>query len=171
MQSAPHRSNVGPFGLPWGIAVILSVVYVLSPIDALPEMPLGCIGLVDDLCVACYGVYALIRALTGGGAATTTVQAIVPESYTATAEARNEPPFLTMHPPVRIAEREPAAAISGEAVSGVFEVDVQSENGAEARVEVEARNAEHAREIVSGLGGEGRIASVRLLRVRGASAT
>ncbi|CAO5150309.1 DUF1232 domain-containing protein [Frankia sp. AiPs1] len=51
------------------VATLASLAYVVSPVDAVPEIPLGPIGLVDDLLViigAVVYVHGLVQARRGG---------------------------------------------------------------------------------------------------------
>lgn len=52
------------------VATLGSLAYVVSPVDAVPEIPLGPIGLIDDLLViigAVVYVHGLIQSRRGGG--------------------------------------------------------------------------------------------------------
>ncbi len=48
---------------PWLVAgIVLCLLYILSPIDLIPEFPLGPLGLVDDAAVLGFMIY-LVRQL------------------------------------------------------------------------------------------------------------
>ena len=49
-------------GKHWGMIIaLLSILYIISPIDILPEAILGPIGLIDDLVVLLIGIGAFSR--------------------------------------------------------------------------------------------------------------
>ncbi len=45
----------------WLIVTILSLIYVASPIDFVPEALLGPVGLTDDALAAALGIFAIFR--------------------------------------------------------------------------------------------------------------
>lgn len=49
------------------VATLASLAYVLSPVDAVPEFPLGPIGLVDDLAVIVGALLYIYRLLDSRG--------------------------------------------------------------------------------------------------------
>lgn len=164
-QALAARTNSGPFGGPWWAWLIASVVYVLSPIDLLPEFPLGCIGVLDDLGIAAFGILCFVRMLTGWFA--TPVPAVAHSVRSVTVEPvrppTGEPRMITARP----ARQIPAAPAPIARNAAIFIVQVLDVDGLEQRVEVEARDAEHAREMVTALGADGQIGKVWLKRMVG----
>lgn len=167
MQPANNsRPNTGPFGAPWWALMIAAVVYVLSPIDLIPEFPFGCIGMVDDLGAIAFGIYCLVKMFSGGGTAPVpTSVTIVQEPRQVAVETRPEPPILLAAPVVRRTGQVQVSPPAGGGMSAVFVVQVIDDDGAVESIEVEARDADHARATVSALGADGRIGKVRLKRL------
>ena len=60
MRSLPDDPRKGPFGLTYGWWVIISIVYIISPIDLLPDM-IPIIGWTDDTGMFGFGIYCFIR--------------------------------------------------------------------------------------------------------------
>lgn len=166
MQQLPTRTNVGPFGAPWWALMIAAAIYVVSPIDFIPEFPLGCIGVVDDIGMVGFGIYCFVKLLSGGGMPAAPVHA-AQAARTVTVEPEkswsSEPRIVTAIPQ----RQAPVAPTSAAGRTAVFVVQVIDDDGTEQRVEVEARDAEHARACVSALGADGRIGKVFLKRMLG----
>lgn len=58
------KEIVQPF-VGWAIAA-LSVAYIVSPLDVLPEIVLGPFGLVDDLAAVAVGIASAMSAMNAG---------------------------------------------------------------------------------------------------------
>jgi uncharacterized membrane protein YkvA (DUF1232 family) len=63
----------------WAWFVLACLLYVLSPIDAVPEALLGPIGLIDDAVVLCAGLYGCVHWAMALGRETA-VQRVPPSS-------------------------------------------------------------------------------------------
>jgi hypothetical protein len=158
--------DTGPFGTPWWATALVCFLWVISPLDPIPEVPLGCIGLVDDLGVGAFGMYSAARA----------VRVMVRGPVQTHVPVAPEPPRTVALEPVpasraavgRMIDVSTAgtrSAMSAHEVSAVFVVQVVDDEGIEQRIEVEARDAEHARALVASLGADGRIVKVWLKRI------
>jgi len=166
MQPPVVRSNAGPLGLPWWAWMIAAAIYVVSPIDLIPEFPLGCIGFVDDLGAVAFGVFCLVRMLSGAGSPVgPPPTAMVQEPRTVMVESRQAAPVLLAAPVVHEVVPEPILAPSPGRPGGVFAVQVIDDDGGIENIEVEARDADHARACVAELGADGKIGKVRLKRL------
>lgn len=166
-----HTSRLGAYGISHGWWVVICVVYCLSPIDALPELLLGPLGLVDDFGVMMFGFYSFLRWIIGllspTAAASTEASA---HSVTARAQAPQPPlilPRSTTPATPLLADMDAAECMpnSSDQVSrfSVFEVQVVEDDDGSARfVDVSAPTAEYARNVVAAKGADGRIAKVRL---------
>lgn len=67
LLALPHsrlKEIVQPF-VGWAIAA-LSVAYIVSPLDVLPEMVLGPFGLVDDLAALAVAIASAVAAMNTG---------------------------------------------------------------------------------------------------------
>jgi len=162
-------SNGGPFGLPWWVVLVACGIYVLSPIDFLPELLLGCIGVPDDIGVLGFGIYSLVRTLSGSGPPrpSATPAAAAQEPRTVVVPARAAPPPQQVPGRPEVLAAEVTAPRSAPSVYGLFAVQVLDEDGTEVCLEVEARDAEAARATVRGMGADGRLGKVRLKRLLG----
>ena len=60
-NTTPAFSSRGPFRIPHGWWVIIAIVYILSPIDLIPELVLGPLGIVDDAGMLAFGAYSARR--------------------------------------------------------------------------------------------------------------
>jgi hypothetical protein len=121
---------------------------------------------VDDLVAIAFGLYCLVRVFAGesGGPAPESA-AVVQEPRTVFVEARPVTHDLVPSPSVRRPQPGRSLHTDTESLTGVFAMQVIDDDGVVELIEVEARDAEHARSIVSALGGDGRIGSVRLKRL------
>lgn len=165
MQSSSVRGSGSPFGVPWWALVAAAFVYVVSPIDLLPEFPLGCIGLVDDLGAVGFGLYSFVQMLRGGprqSPAATSAFADARPVVVEPVEVRSSPSPAVPVLPVR-SSAPPSRP--HETATAVFVVQLVDDAGAEHGVEVTAHDADGARASVAALGADGRIGKVFLKRL------
>ena len=65
----PFRIPHGPWGIPHGWWVLICLLYILSPVDLVPEIILGPLGLVDDIGLLMFGVASAKKWWQGRSAA------------------------------------------------------------------------------------------------------
>jgi hypothetical protein len=168
MQQTPTvRTNTGHFGAPWWALVIAAFIYVLSPVDLVPEFPLGCIGIVDDIGVGAFGIYCFVKMLKGHFISSATAPVVADVRTVSVEEERS----WTSEPRVVTASSQrqlPVKPVPAVRSAAMFVVQVFDDEGVEQHIEVEARDAEHARTSVAALGADGRIGKVWLKRMLGA---
>lgn len=176
--TAPTTAT-GHLGISHGWWVVICIIYALSPIDLLPALLLGPLGIFDDLGVMCFGFLSFVRWTRARSAAperksqfqtdTITTARVVHASsltrpslllpvdsapLTAELESTDSTRLLDAQPPMR-----------GGGPSE-FEVQiVDPDDGTSRWVEVCAGTADQARTLIASKGADGQIARVRLKRV------
>ncbi len=57
----PRDPRRGVWGIPYGWWIVICMVYVISPLDLMPELLLGPLGIPDDIGMFGFGVYNFVQ--------------------------------------------------------------------------------------------------------------
>jgi len=60
-EEAVRRPPRGPWGITHGWWVVICAAYIVSPIDLMPELILGPLGIPDDIGMLGFGIWNFVR--------------------------------------------------------------------------------------------------------------
>lgn len=171
-----NTSKTGFLGITHGWWVMISLAYTLSPIDLVPALLLGPLGIVDNFGVLVFGFYSFIQWLKcrASSSSPPPPTSVPMQAARVTVIPATSPPFAPprVSPEASLQRVRPGsddrtagydARLSPRADTSAFEAQViDVDGGAERCADPTAGSAERARTGAPSRGTDGRIATARL---------